>query len=236
MPLNPRIEMRMGAHRAAQLADSHPFQRLRESLFRPAEFIEHERELQPEGDRLGVNAVTPPNHRRHLVTARLVADHAAQIADVVEQDFACLAQLNRKRGIENVGGSKPLMNPACGRANRRRHVFQKRDDIVIRALLDFVDLGNRKARALSDFLRVRVRDLSDRRHCLAGERFDLEPDFEFPLLGPEFAHRGAGITIDHRVNIEKRAARGKAIRGKKKRRSDERTVGATSCLDYPKIL
>ena len=81
-----------------------------------------------------------------------------------------------------------------------------------------------------------LRDLSDRRHRLAGERFDLEPDFEFPLLGPEFAHRRAGITIDHRVNIEKRAARGKAIRGKKKRRSGERTAGATLALTYPKIL
>ena len=115
--LNPRIEMRMGADCAAELSDSNTFQHLRESLFRPAEFIEHERELQPEGDRLGVNAVAPADHRRHFVTAGLVADHAAQIADVFEQDLARFAKLDRERRVENVGGSKPLMNPARGRAD-----------------------------------------------------------------------------------------------------------------------
>ena len=83
MALDPRVEMRVRPDGAAQFADANALQRLHQPLFGAAEFVEHEREFQPEGDRLGVNAVAAPDHRRHLVTPRLVADHAPQFADVL---------------------------------------------------------------------------------------------------------------------------------------------------------
>src|SRR5450432_757126 len=84
MPLDSWVEMRMGPDGAAQFPDAHALPCLHQPLFGAAEFVEHEGELQPEGDRLGVNAVAAPNHRRHLVTPRLVANRAPQFADVIE--------------------------------------------------------------------------------------------------------------------------------------------------------
>src|SRR5262249_43916937 len=73
---------------------------------------------------------------------------------------------------------------------------------MVRSLLDGVNLWDRKSCALPDFSRVGDWDLTEVGHRFASQRFNLEPDFEFPLLGPQFAHRRAGITIDHRATIE----------------------------------
>jgi hypothetical protein len=93
--LDPRVKMCMGADGAAQFADSDTPECLREALFGPAEFVEHKRELQPESDRLGVNAMAPANHRRHFVTPGLVGHNAPQFADVFQQDLACRNELHR---------------------------------------------------------------------------------------------------------------------------------------------
>ena len=63
----------MRADGAAQLADATRSERLRETLFRAAEFVVHQRQLQPESDRLRVNAMAAADHRRHFVTPRLSA-------------------------------------------------------------------------------------------------------------------------------------------------------------------
>ena len=118
------------------------------------------------------------------------------------------------------------MDPARGRSDASRHIFEKCDDIVIRALLDLVDLRNGEVRALANLHRVRLRDLPDLRHRFAGESFDLEPNLEFSLLGPELAHRRAGISINHRLNIESRGTAAKRFvqketsLGRTDRRSD----------------
>ena len=188
---------------------------LREPFFGAAEFVEHERELQPESDRLGVDAVAPANHRRHFVTPRLVGHDAPQFADVFQQDLACRDELHRQRRVENIRRRQTLMDPPRGRADRRRHIFKEGDDVVVGAFLDLVDLRNGEARALANLRGVRRRDLPDFRHRFAGKGFDLEPDLEFSLLGPELAHRRAGISLNHRVNIESRATAAKRFRTKR---------------------
>src|SRR3954468_24960061 len=67
--LDRRIEMRVGPNRAAQFADPDPFPGLGEPFLSPAEFVEHQREFEAKGDRLRVDAVAAPNHRRRFVTA-----------------------------------------------------------------------------------------------------------------------------------------------------------------------
>jgi len=57
-------------------------------------------------------------------------------------------------------------------------------------------------------------------HCLAGKRFDLEPDFKFSRLRPKIAHLRAGIAIDHRRKIRARGRLEKRFSRQKKRRSD----------------
>ena len=94
VPLDPWVEVRMRANGPAQFANADTSECLQETFFGSGEFVEHERELQSESDRLGVNAMAPADHRRHFVTPRLVGHNAPQFADVLEQDLACLDELH----------------------------------------------------------------------------------------------------------------------------------------------
>ena len=80
------------------------------------------------------------------------------------------------------------MNPTRSRANGSGDIFKKGNDIVVCPLLDLENLRNRKTRPLSNFSRVLFRDLAELGHGFAGEQFDLEPDLEFALVGPDIAH------------------------------------------------
>jgi hypothetical protein len=75
---------------------------------------------------------------------------------------------------------------------------------MIRALLNLTDLDNGEARPRTDCFGISLRDLAELRHRLARERLNLQPDLEFPLLGPEIAHRSARVTIDHARKLERR--------------------------------
>ena len=66
-----------------------------------------------------------------------------------------------------------------------------------------------KRAAFPNLLRIGLWNLADFRHRFAGEGFDFEPDLEFSLLGPKLAHRRAGITLNHRANIESGASTAK---------------------------
>src|SRR4029434_9328923 len=65
--LDTRIEMRMRANRSADLSNADAFAHLGETLRGPRKFIEHQRQLQSEGDRLSVNAVAAADHRGKLM-------------------------------------------------------------------------------------------------------------------------------------------------------------------------
>ena len=76
---------------------------LREPFFGAAEFVEHQRELQPESDRLRVNAVAPADHRRHFETPRLVRDDLAQLLQVLrEKILPAAVDLHRQCRVENI--------------------------------------------------------------------------------------------------------------------------------------
>src|SRR5438105_13407406 len=68
------IDMGMGTDRAADLTYANALACLDKALFCAPEFVEHERKLQTKCDRLGVNAMATPNHRRHLESPRLFSD------------------------------------------------------------------------------------------------------------------------------------------------------------------
>src|SRR5438876_8120256 len=93
------------------------------------------------------------------------------------------------------------MDPARRRANRFSHILQKSDDVVICPLFDLKDLGNRKSRSLPNFSSVLFRDLTQLRHRLAGEHFDLQPNLELAFVRPDFAHLWPRITVNHSGKI-----------------------------------
>ena len=68
---------------------------------------------------------------------------------------------------------------------------------MVRAFFDLEDFWNRKARLLSNLDRVLLRNLAELGHGLASEQFNLEPDLELALVGPNVAHLRPRITINH---------------------------------------
>src|SRR5471032_1850864 len=60
--LDARIEMRVGADRAGELAHGDLVARFDQPLLRASEFVVHQREIEAVGDRLGVDAVRAAHH------------------------------------------------------------------------------------------------------------------------------------------------------------------------------
>ena len=135
-----RIEVRMRADCAADFPHADARLHLLQALERAAKFVIHQRELQPERDRLRVDAVAAADHRRHLEFLRTLRDHLAQFAEILQQNVRRLRGLHGERGVEHVAARHALVHPAARGADVARDVLQERDHVVIRALFDLHDL------------------------------------------------------------------------------------------------
>ncbi len=197
-----RIEVRMGADGAAELADADALAGLSQPLVRAAEFVVHQREFQPESHRLGVDAVAAADHGRVLEGPRPVGDHAAQRRQVREQEVAGGGHLHGQRRIEDVRGGQTLMNPSSCRSDVGGDVFEESDDVVLRALFDLVDFIDGEPRLGADGPASSIGIDPSLGEGLAGEHFNFEPDREFALLRPEGAHFGTGIPGNHRIDTK----------------------------------
>src|ERR1044072_4003641 len=96
------------------------------------------------------------------------------------------------------------MNKPAPFTNRLREVGRKRDHIVIRRLLDLVDARDGKLRARFDLFQRITRNRAHLGVDLAHSDFHVEPFLKLVLLGPERAHLGQGVTIDHYLFTEAR--------------------------------
>ena len=183
-----RIEMRVRADRAAELADADALAHLLErSSARPnSSYISASFSPKVIG-----SAWMPwlrPIIGVILCSPRLSAIDLAQIradlrAGCRDASVICTASV--------VSSTSDDVSPWCiqRRPGRRsRDVFEKGDDVVIRALLDLRDLADRKRAASANLRGILLRNRPDLRHRLAGERLDFEPDLVLALLGPELAH------------------------------------------------
>src|SRR5271165_1441884 len=117
--------MRMGTDSAAQLAYSNLLASSTEPIFAPAELVVHQRHLQTESDRFGMNAVAPPNHRSVLVLPSLLLNHIPQFGDIFQQDVTRPNKLYRKRSVQYIRRSKTLVHPSRLRSNVGGHIFKE---------------------------------------------------------------------------------------------------------------
>ena len=114
----------------------------------------------------------------------------AQGEQVFFQNVAGFEHLHRDRGVEQVRRSQALVNPAgCG-THAGGDIFDKGDDIVVRAFFDFADGIDVEGALGADRGGVLLGDRAEFGHGLAGEGFNFEPDFEFALFGPYGPHAG----------------------------------------------
>src|SRR5205823_521758 len=89
------------------------------------------RALEAEGDRLGVDAVRPPDHERVAVALGLHADGLPEAIDPGEQEVGGIAQLECEGRVDHVARGEPEVQEAALVADRLRHRRHERDHVVL---------------------------------------------------------------------------------------------------------
>ena len=112
-----RIEVGARADGTAQFSHGDALAHFHETLAHAAEFVIHQRHLETEGDRFGMDTVAAAHHRREFVRAGLLGGGGADFVDAFDQQIGGLRHLHRQRGVENIGGGQPLVHPAGGGAD-----------------------------------------------------------------------------------------------------------------------
>jgi len=192
--------VRVGAHRARQLADG-------DRLARPAhagdvalDLRVPERQLQPEGRRLGVHAVRPPDHRGVPVLFGARADGRGERLEVLQDEVARLAHLEGERRVDDVRGGQPEVQPPPRLAHALGHRRRERNHVVLCRLLERLDAGDVERGLLADRPRRLRRDDADFGHRLGRGDFYGEPGLVAPLVAPDGPHVRVRIAGDHAVS------------------------------------
>src|SRR2546429_3775470 len=74
----------------------------------------HERQLEAEGGRLGVNAVAAADARREHVLFRPARDDFPQLLHAGDQDVGALDYLHGEGGVHDVAAGEAEVQPAAG--------------------------------------------------------------------------------------------------------------------------
>ncbi len=157
------------------------------------------RELDPEGRRLGVHAVGPPDAQRARVLARARDERRGERASAGDDHLAGRAQLQRQGGVEHVRGGQPEVDPAPGLAHRRGQHVHERGHVVLGHQLALLHLFDGEARP-ADRLQLGLGGtlLAEQAgQLLARRQLDLPPGVHARLVGPQGAELGAGVAGDH---------------------------------------
>ena len=107
-----RVDIGEGADRAGNLAGRDFLARGDEAVAVAGELGVMPGELQPEGRRLGMDAVAARDHRRVFVLEGAPLQRRQHRVEVGEQEVGGLGQLHRKAGVEHVARRHPLVHEA----------------------------------------------------------------------------------------------------------------------------
>jgi hypothetical protein len=186
---------------AGQLADGDDLARTADPLGVARQLGVPQRQLETEGHRLGVHAVRAPDHRGTPMLFGTAADSLLQGVEILQDEIARRAHLQRLGGVDDVGRRQAEMEPPRRRANVLRHRGRKRDHVVLGCLLDFLDAGDVEGATLPDITGGVGRDDSGARHRVRGGNLYLQPRFVLVLVAPHATHFRVGIASDHRPRV-----------------------------------
>ena len=152
-----RFQMRRIAHRAGQLANPHLLCRHLEALDVALHFRVPVRQLQPEGDRLGMNAVCAPDRRRVLELPGAALQYLAQLPEIVTHDCRRLLHQQRLGSIDHIVRRQAVMQPARFRADLFRNRRGEGNDVMLHLGLDLVNTRDLEAALFAHGLGRRLR-------------------------------------------------------------------------------
>ena len=144
-------------------------------------------QLEPERDRFRVDSVGAAGHESVFVLDRPAGDCLFERCEVFEQDIRRIAKPQRQCRIDDVIRRQPDVDVAGVLAYRLCYRRKERDYVVLLDFLEFVDSIDIDGRAGDIMHRLR-RNLSGGGASAAHRQFDVEPQFEFMLFGPDPAH------------------------------------------------
>ena len=189
--LDARREMRAGADRAGEFADGGDFAGAFEAFERAAKFVVHQRELEAERRRLGVDAVAAADAGREFDILRACwAMDGQQRLHVGNEDVRALHHLHGERGVNDVAAGEAEMEPAAGVVvDFFGDGGGEADDVVVERLFQFLlardeagQVGKPLVRAGFDFGEIGARHDAFLDQGLAGEQFDLQPEAELVFV------------------------------------------------------
>ncbi len=169
----------------------------------PAELGPVAEELEPEARGLGVDAVRATDARCVAVFAGAAGEGGEHSVEVGQEEIAGAHELDRERGVEQVGARHAAMQPARLRPEPLLEMGEEGDDVVPGRPLDLLDPHgvDQTGPGLLDLPPkggdVRCRDEPLLGHGLGRHELDLEPERE-PCLGrEEGGHLGPAVARDH---------------------------------------
>ena len=187
----------VGADRAGDLADGDGFDRVGKAASVAAGFVDPTGELEAEGGRFAVDAVSAADAERVLVLDGALGDRCFEAFEVVLDDPGGVADLEGGCGVPDVGGGQSVVDPARLGAERVGDGAEEGEGVVVDLGLVTVDVGDVVARVGGDELGV-----FPGHDALVGPGvddgdFDIEPAPPLGVIGPERGHFRALVAGDH---------------------------------------
>ena len=186
MALDSGIDVRVGAHRARQLADCDDVPRSRQPLPIAPHLQSPERDLRTERRRLRVYPMSTADGRSVAELARAFGDGCFQARRRSRDPIHSAGHLQGKRGVDDVARREAVVHPcARRRANTLLDDVDERRDIVLRhlfALVDPVDIETGTLAHRTGVLFGNDAELSPR---LDGQNLDFEPCTEARFVGEQ---------------------------------------------------
>ena len=189
----------VGADGARHLADGDGLTRGPEALGVAIELGDPDGELEPERRRLGVDAVRAPHADRALVRDGAARDDLAQPAELAGEHVRGGDELETGRGVPDVVGGQPVVDPARLRAERVGDRAQERRDVVVGLIDVAVDRRDVDGGVRGDLRGVLGGHDPGVGPSLRRGDLHVEPALELVGVGPDLGDLGARVARDHRA-------------------------------------
>ena len=186
----------IGADRPGYLAHGDDFLGFGKPVQVAPHLFHPERQLQTEGDRLGMDAVGAAYHERIFMLDGALRQDGGELFDILDQDIGGFDQLQAGGGIHDIGRGQAEVDVAGLLAEAFGHRAEESGHIMVGLFEDFlhaleVALGQLY---LGDGL---AGDDADLRPGIADGDFHIQPLVEFVFVRPYPFHFGPGIPLNH---------------------------------------
>ena len=195
--LDRGVDLRVGAHRARDLAHRHGLTRPSQAVAIPVQLEGPKSKLVPEGRGLGVNAVGSAHHHGVPMGERTTLHDFQQSFELVKQQIRGLPKLEPERCVQQIAGGHAEVDPPSARPHRLRDALDEGGDVVVGRGLELVHALDGEGRPLADGSQVVLRDAPQAGPGLARQDLDPQPVPHPSFVGPDGRHLWKGVAGDH---------------------------------------